>query len=84
MSFQPIGRHAEHLVGGGHGVGGELAAAGARAGTGVVLHVLELLERDLAGVVGADRLEHVLDGEVAVGERARSVPAQRPNMIEPQ
>src|SRR5499427_8235485 len=64
------GRHAQHLVGGGHGVGGELAAAGARPWARVVLDVLELLEGDLAGVVGAESLEHVLDGQVAIGEGA--------------
>ena len=63
------GRHAEHLVGGGHGVGRELPSAGARARAGVILDVLQLGRRDLAGVVGADRLEHVLDGQVPVRER---------------
>jgi hypothetical protein len=55
-------------------LGGELAAAGPRAGTGMILHVLELLEGDLAGVVGAESLEHVLDGQVALGERALRCP----------
>jgi hypothetical protein len=46
-----------------HRVGGELAAAGAGAGTGVFLHRRQLGVADLAGAVRADGFEHLLDGD---------------------
>ena len=58
-------RDAEEFQHRGHGVGGELTAAGARARTGRVFDRLELCGADLAATVCAHRLEHVLDGEVA-------------------
>ena len=51
------GGQAEELEHRGHRVGRELAAAGARARAGALLDLVQLLERDLAGAVGADRLE---------------------------
>jgi hypothetical protein len=60
------GGDAEELGGGSHGVGGELAAAGAGAGTGGVLQRLEGLFAHAPGFVGADGFEDVLDGDVAI------------------
>ena len=48
----------------GHGVGGELAAACARAGTGVGFESFEPRVVDLAGGVRADAFKDVLDGDV--------------------
>ena len=56
---------ADRLGDAGHGVGGELAAAGAVARTGVLLQVAEVLQAHLAGRVLADAFEHVLHGDVA-------------------
>src|SRR5439155_1073068 len=72
---EPHRRDPEHLEGGRHRVGGELAAAGATARTRPVLDRAELLRVDLARVERADRLEHVLNREpaalvVAVEDRA--------------
>ncbi len=58
------GRDAEELAGHGHGVGGELPAAGSGAGAGDGLDGFELRVGDAAGGVGADGLEDVLDGDV--------------------
>ena len=76
------GRDAEHRAGGRHRVGRELAAAGAGARAGVVLDVLELVLGDPAGVIGAERLVHVLDRELAVAEHPVRL-TQRPMAIEP-
>ena len=64
------GRDAEHFEGDGHGIGRELAAAGPRAGTGVVFHVLQLQVGHPARGVGADGLEDVLDRHVVLLEAA--------------
>ncbi len=66
---------AEELHDGGHGIGGELPAARARARTGRVFNLLELRLGDLAAPVCADGLEHILNREVAAlgmagGDRA--------------
>ena len=61
-------RDAQHLAGSGHGVGGELAAARAGAGAGVVFHVLQLRGGEPPGPVSAQRLVNVLDGQRAAGE----------------
>ena len=69
------GADPQRLEGAGHRVGGELAAAGAGAGTGDALELVQFLVAHVAGVVGADRLEDVEDGDVAAvpvsgGDRA--------------
>ena len=64
------GRDAERLEGAGHRVRRELAAAGAGAGAGDVLELAELLVGDVAGRVGADRLEEVDDRDVLAVEAA--------------
>ena len=56
--LRPAGREAQELEHGGHRVGRELAAARAGARAGAVLDLVQLLERDLARAVGADRLVH--------------------------
>ena len=61
-------RDPEHLVGGRHRVGGELAPASAGPWAGVVLDVLELRCRDPSGIEGADRLVDVLDRQPALAE----------------
>jgi hypothetical protein len=71
----PAGRrcragHAEGLGRARHRVGGEHAAAGALAGARVALDVVELLAGDAADRAGADALEGVLDGDVAVADPA--------------
>ena len=58
------GGDAEELAGHGHGVGGELAAAGSGAGAGGGFYFFELGVGDLAGGVGADGFEDLLDGDV--------------------
>ncbi len=57
-------RDAEEFAGHGHGVGGELAAAGSGAGTGCSFDGFETGVIDLAGGVRADGLEDVLNGDV--------------------
>ena len=57
-------RETDELEDGGHRVGRELAAAGAGAGTGRVLDLVQLVERDLAGPVRADGLVDGDDGRV--------------------
>ena len=69
------GADPQRLEGAGHRVGGELAAAGAGAGAGDALQLVQFLVGHVAGVVGADRLEDVEDGDVAAvpvagGDRA--------------
>ena len=69
------GADPERLEGAGHRVGGELAAAGAGAGAGDALELVQFLVAHVAGVVGADRLEDVEDRDVAAvpvpgGDRA--------------
>ena len=58
------GADAEELAGHCHGVGGELASAGARAGAGGGLDGLEVVVGDLARGVRADGLKDVEDGDV--------------------
>ena len=48
----------------GHGVGRELAAAGAGTGTGDRLELFKLAGAQVAGLMLADGLEHVLNGDV--------------------
>ena len=51
-----------------HRVGGELPAAGAGAGAGRGLHLAQARIVDPAGAMRADRLEHVLDGELPLAQ----------------
>ena len=76
ISFSAHRRNAQQRDRGGHRVGGELAAAGAGAGAGLVFELLELRAGHLPGRAGADRFEDVLDRDVVP---AGNVPA----MIEP-
>ncbi len=69
-------READHLGHAGHGVGGELAAAGTRAGAGVAFELVQLLVGHVAGGVLAHRLEDVEHGHVAAHD-------SWPGMIEP-
>ena len=62
--------HAKGLDGGGHGVGGEHPRAGARPGTGTALQLFQLLVGHRPPGVGAHRLEHVLNIDVAALEPA--------------
>ena len=55
----------------GHRVGGELAAAGACAGTRVTLELVEIARRHLAGGELADAFEDIDDGDVLALELAR-------------
>ena len=68
-------RNAEKRDRRGHGVGGELAAARARAGARVVFEFANFFFGHFAGRAGADGLEHVLNRDV--------VSRKRPGMIEP-
>ena len=61
---------ADRLRDAGHGVGGELAAAGAGRGAGDLLERVQLVLGDRADRVLADRLEHVLHGHVPALEPA--------------
>ena len=61
-------RHAHGLDGRGHGVGGVHAAAGARARTGVLHHLLQLRLGDLLGQELTVGLEGGDDVELAVAE----------------
>ena len=78
-------REPDRLGDAGHGVGGELAAAGAGGGAGDALEDLERGVAERAGLVPAHRLEHVLHRQVAVGEvlRHRAPAGTRPGRIEP-
>src|ERR1700719_1041911 len=51
-------RKPYHLHYGGHGVGGVLAAAGARAGTSDILEIKQFLIGNFSRGVGANRFEH--------------------------
>ena len=62
---------AQEVERGGHGVGSELAAAGAGAGTGGVFDLHQFIGGQLAGGVGSDALEDLLDGDVLAAELAR-------------
>ena len=70
-------REAEELERHRHRVGGELAAAGAGARTDVVLELLQVGVAHLAGGIGADGLEDVLDGDVVTLEAARAGSSRR-------
>ena len=65
------GREADQFHDGGHGVGGELAAARAGAGAGVIFDFEEFCVGDLAGGVRADGFEDVLNGDVVAFVAAR-------------
>ena len=65
-------RQPDQLHDGGHGVGGELAAARARAGTRVVLDLEQLLVGDLARGSRAYGFENILDGDVVALVAARA------------
>jgi len=71
-------READSLGDGRHGVGGELRAAGARRWARHALDLVEVLIGHLTDRVLADRLEHVLDGDLlaAIDEDRRHVQAQ--------
>ena len=80
-------RQPQHLARHRHRVGGELAAAGARARTGDVFQRAQVALGDAAGRARADRLEHVLDRDVLAAEVARhDRPAveHQPRQIEPR
>ena len=64
-------RQADGLGDRGHGVGGELGAAGAGRRARHMLKLVQILGRHLADRVLADRLEQVLDGDRAALEGAR-------------
>ena len=64
-------RQAQHLARHRHRVGGELAAARARARTGDVFQRAQVALGHAAGRARAHRLEHVLDGDVLAAELAR-------------
>ena len=66
--LRPIGGCRGILEGNGHGVGGELTACGAWPGTGMVFQVFQFGIGHLAGRVFADRLEHILNGDVMSGK----------------
>ena len=63
-------READRLGDHGHGVGGELAAAGAGGGAGDAFELVQVLVAHVAGGVPADGLEHVDHGDVAALELA--------------
>ena len=65
MPFRPGRRQPDELERGAHRVGRVLAATGARARTRRVLDRMELVERDRAGPIGADRLVDADDVDVA-------------------
>ena len=65
-AVQPRRREPDELHDRAHRVGRVLAAAGARAGAGHVLDLGQLVERDLARPVGADRLVDAHDRDVAL------------------
>ena len=65
IPFRPAGRDAEEVECHGHGVRGELAAARAGARAGDALERVHLGAAHRAGGVRADRLEDVLDRDVA-------------------
>jgi hypothetical protein len=59
-----MGEMPRNFAAHGHGVGGELAAACARAGTGVGFKSLKAGVVDAAGGVRADAFEDILNGDV--------------------
>ncbi len=61
-------RQAQHAQRHRHGVGGELAAAGARAGAGGAFQCMQFLGGHAAGGSLPHGLEHILDGDVAILE----------------
>ena len=65
------GGESDELHDGGHGVGGELSAASAGAGAGVVLDIEEVGIAEFAAGVGAYGFEDVLDGDVVPFEFSR-------------
>ena len=69
--LKPMGEMPRNSHDGRHGVGRELAAAGAGAGTGVIFNVAELGVGHLAAAVSADGFEDVLNGDVVVPEIGR-------------
>ena len=84
-AVEPRRADAQQVEGHRHGVGGELAAAGAGAGAGDALEGVDLLRPHLAGRVGADHLEDVLDGHVAApvaARRDRAVVEDEPGDVE--
>ncbi len=58
------GRKADQLHHRGHGVGGVLAAAGARPGAGNIFQLEQIGVRHLTGGVGAHGFEDILNGDV--------------------
>jgi hypothetical protein len=64
----PARADAEKLEGAGHGVGRELAPAGAGTRAGYGLDLSQVGVADLARAVGPNRLEDVLDGDVPAPE----------------
>jgi hypothetical protein len=58
------GRDAQNLAAHGHGVGGELAAACARAGTGIGFESFKARIVDAPGGVRADAFEDILNRDV--------------------
>ena len=69
--FRPIGENAEELERDRHGVGRELASAGARAWAGMVFEIFEFGIGHRAGRMFPDCFEHVLNGHVVALELAR-------------
>ena len=65
-AVEPGRGEAEELGHHRHRVRRELAPARTGAGARCVLDLVQLLEADLAGPIGADRLEHRHDGRVAL------------------
>ncbi len=63
--------HAQDLGEAVHGIRGVHARAGAAAGAGLVLIFLQLVERQLARVVGAERLEHARETGFCAGNASR-------------
>ena len=64
-------RQADGLGDAGHGVGGELAAAGARAGAGDLLQQAQLAFGHFAGGILAHAFEQIDHGHVAAVESSR-------------
>ena len=62
--------HAQHFGEAVHGIGGVHAGAAAAAGAGFVFVFVELVKRELAGVVGANRLKHTGKAGLVAGKTA--------------
>ena len=73
----PDEAETEHVDGDGHGVRGEVARAVAGAGTRRALDRVEVRARHAAAAVGADRLPHVLDRDLAAPPAARRASGRR-------